>query len=66
MAFVLDPFEVGFVQTTYTVNESEGAVEVCVNLTKSEEDIGGEFVRVSAYDFRHSMYIPPGVELAGE
>ena len=60
------PFEVGYVQTTYTVNESEGAVEVCVNLTKPQEDIADEVVVVTSYDFMISMYIPPGVALAGE
>ena len=53
-------------QTTYTVNESEGAVEVCVNLTKPQEDIGDKVVVVTAYDFRLSKYIPSGVAFAGE
>lgn len=64
--FLQDPFEVGFVQTTYTVVESEGAVNVCVNLTKPVEDIGFEMVHVEVFDFSNSMYIPRGVSLAGE
>lgn len=58
--FFQDPFEVGFVQTIFTVNEDEGAVEVCVTLTKPVEDIGHERVNVEVFDFSSSMYIPPG------
>ena len=36
---VTDIFIVGFVETTYTVIESDGQVEVCVNLISSEGDI---------------------------
>ena len=50
-------------QTTYTVSEGKGAVEVCVNLTKPEEDIGDEVVFVEVYDL---IYFPPDVAHAGE
>ena len=30
----LEPFRVAFVETMYSVKESEGRVEVCVNLTR--------------------------------
>ena len=42
----IDPFEVGFVETVYTVSESVGSVEVCVNLTRPQLDILDEFVVV--------------------
>ena len=39
-----EPFEVAFVETVYTVDESVGAVNVCVNLTKPDIDILDETV----------------------
>ena len=53
-------------QTTYTVVESEGPVEVCVNLTRPPVDILEETVRVRATNDEGSIYIPPGVRLASE
>ena len=51
----------------YTVSEGDGAVELCVNLTKPGEDIdiGDEVVVVSTHDYT-SMHIPAGAALAGE
>ena len=53
-------------QTTYTVVESEGPVEVCVNLTRPEIDILDETVRVRVINDEGSIYIPAGVRLASE
>ena len=63
-----EPFEVGFVQTTYTVSESVGSVEVCVNLTRPRVgvDIYDEFVVVGVTDFPSSVYIPASAPLASE
>ena len=55
-----DPFEVAFVRTMYTVDESAGPVLVCVNLTRPEFDILDETVNVFVTDFPTSMYIPVG------
>ena len=57
---------VGFVETIYTVPESVGSVEVCVNLTKPQIDILDEFVVVEVYDFPSSVLIPADVTLASE
>ena len=52
-------------QTTYTVIEDEGTVEVCVNLTKSEEEaIGDGMVFVESTNFPSSIYIPANATLA--
>ena len=61
-----DPFQVGYVQTIYTVIEDEGPVRVCVNLTKPEEDIEEEMVFVHSFDFPSSVYIPADATLASE
>ena len=53
-------------QTIYTVIEDEGPVEVCVNLTKPEGDIGDEMVFVRSYDNDSSVYIPADAKLASE
>ncbi|CAI8022403.1 hypothetical protein GBAR_LOCUS13163 [Geodia barretti] len=55
-----EPFEVAFVRTMYTVDESAGPVLVCVNLTRPEIDILDETVNVFVTDFTTSMYIPVG------
>ena len=62
----LEPFEVGFVETVYTVSESVGSVEVCVNLTRPQFDILDEFVTVEVYDYPSSVYIPANATLASE
>ena len=59
-------FEVVFVETIYTVPESVGSVEVCVNLTQPQIDILDEFVVVEVYDFPSSVLIPADVTLASE
>ena len=55
-----------FVETTYTVDESVGAVSVCVNLTRPEIDILDETVNVFIIDNPSSIYIPAGASLASE
>lgn len=61
-----EQFLVAFVRTVYTVLESMGSVEVCVNLTRPEIDILEETVRVEVYDFRNSVNIPADGALASE
>lgn len=60
------PFLVAFVSTVYSVLESEGSVEVCVNLTRPVIDILEETVRVEVYDFSSSVHIPADSALASE
>ena len=62
----LEPFRVAFVETMYTVVESEGRVEVCVNLTRPEIDILDETVQVDVFHYDSSVYIPPNPVLASE
>ena len=64
--FFTEPFVVAFVQTMYTVVESEGPVEVCVNLTRPPVDILEETVRVRVTNNESSIYIPTDVRLASE
>ena len=64
--YVSEPFVVAFVETTYTVDESVGAVNVCVNLTRPMIDILDERVNVFVIDNSSSVYIPPGAPLASE
>ena len=66
MIFETEPFVVAFVETTYTVDESVGAVSVCVNLTRPEIDILDETVNVFIIDNPSSIYIPAGASLASE
>ena len=66
MIFETEPFVVAFVETTYTVDESVGAVSVCVNLTRPEIDIINETVNVFIIDNPSSIYIPAGASLASE
>ena len=61
-----EPFVVGFVETTYTVDESVGAVNVCVHLTEPMIDILDERVNVFVIDYASSVYIPPGAPLTSE
>ena len=61
-----DPFRVAFVEKTYTVDESVGAVNVCVNLTHPTRDILDETVNVFVIDDPSSIYIPDGAPLASE
>ena len=53
-------------EKTYTVDESVGAVNVCVNLTQPNRDILNETVNVYVIDDPSSMYIPHGAPLASE
>ena len=59
----LEPFMVAYVEKTYTVTESEGYVEVCVNLTHSEMDILDVAIRVESYNNNQS---PSDTVLASE
>ena len=61
-----EPFVVAFVETTHTVDESVGAVEICVNLTQPMIDILEETVNVYVIDDSSSVYIPPGAPPASE
>lgn len=62
----LEPFKVAFVKTMYTVTEGQSSVEVCVNLTHPNKDIGDEVVYVEVYDNSSSIHIPAGVALASK
>ena len=53
-------------EKTFTVDESVGAVNVCVSLTYPVFDILDETVNVFVIDDPSSMYIPPGSPLASE
>ena len=53
-------------ETVYTVDESVGAVNVCVNLTKPNINILEERVQLFVIDHSSSVYIPPGGPLASE
>ena len=66
MFYLLEPFVVSFVETAYTVDESVGAVSVCVNLTEPQLDIFDETVRVYIIDNSSSVYIPAGAPLASK
>ena len=55
-----------FVETEYTVDESMGAVSVCVNLIQPEFDILDTTVNVFVIDNPSSLYIPAGASLASE
>ena len=61
-----EPFRVAFDQTMYTVLESAGSVEVCVNLTHPPDDILDEQVTVLVFHNDDSMYIPPNSTLASK
>ncbi|CAI8036861.1 hypothetical protein GBAR_LOCUS20652, partial [Geodia barretti] len=55
-----ESFQVAFVRTMYTVDESADPVLVCVNLTRPEIDVLDATVNVFVIDFPMSMYIPVG------
>ena len=61
-----EPFLVAFVETVYTVDESVGAVNVCVNLTRQEIDILDETVNVFVMDYSSSFNISAGTPLASK
>lgn len=66
LPFHTEPFVVGYVKTEYTVTESEGPVEICINLTRPEIDIEDEIVHVESYANDSSIYIPAGAALASK
>ena len=55
---------IAFVETTHTVDESVGAVNICVNLTQPMRDILDETVNVFVTDDSSSIFIPYGAPLA--
>ena len=61
-----EQFVVAFVETVYTVMESESQVEVCVNLTRPPQDILDETVRVNVFNNETSVYIPDGAKMASK
>ena len=61
-----EPFVVAFVETTYSVTEGDGSVEVCVNLTRPNVDILDETVLVEVFNDESSIYIPLGAVLASK
>ena len=61
-----EPFVVEFVKTDYTVLESAGSVEVCVNLTRPLVDILDENLFVNVVDFSISSAIPHDSVLASK
>ena len=48
--FISEPYVVAFVETVYSVMESKGQVEVCVNLTHPPVDIHNVTVLVEIYN----------------
>ena len=48
----------------YTVTESEGQVEVCVNLTHPSTNIVDETVNVNVFNNESSVYIPDGAKIS--
>lgn len=64
-AFVLvtAEFVVEFVRTAYTVDESEGQVTVCINLTQPQIDILDESVNVFVAD---NLNFPAGSHRASK
>ena len=64
--FFKEPFRIAFVETMYTITESEGQVEVCVNLTYPPVNILNEIVRMESYNYESSIYIPPNALLASK
>ena len=53
-------------ETSYTVFENVGTVEVCVNLTEPQIDILDEQVYVMVFNDLNSVYIPAGGILASK
>ena len=53
-------------ETSYTVFETVGTVEVCVNLTEPQIDILNEEVYVMVFNDRNSVYIPAGGVVASK
>ena len=58
--------KIGYVQTTYIVNENEGQVEVCVSAYPVDLRNDNIEIVVEVFDFIHSIYIPSGAALASE
>ena len=65
-AFLLEPFMIAFTKTTYTVIESEGQVEVCVNLTHPLEYVFDYTVLVESYNNESSLYNLTNAVIASE
>ena len=61
--------EVSFDKTLYFVNENDGSVEICVNLTAPDYDIFENEVRVEVFEndtVKRNEYIPDDAILASE
>ena len=57
---------IAFVETTHTVDESVGSVNICVNLTQPVIDILDETVNMFVIDDSSSIYIPSDAPFASE
>ena len=66
MAVSLVPFIVAFGKNIFTVEESVGAVNVCINLIQPTFNIRDQTVNVFVIDDSNSVYIPTGAPLASE
>ena len=60
------PLNVSFVETVYTVVESDERVEVCVNLTQPNTDIFHNSVNVEVFVDENSIYIPRNSNIASK
>ena len=61
--------EVSFDKTLYSVNENDGSIEICVNLTTPDYDIFENEVRVEVFEndtVKRNQYIPADAILASE
>ena len=61
-----EPFRVAFDQTMYTVMESAGSVEVCVNLTHPPDASFDIQVTVLVFHNDSSVYVPADTTFASK
>ena len=66
LCVISEPLNVSFVETVYTVVESDERVEVCVNLTKPDTDILDNTVNVEVFVDKDSIYIPRNSNIASK
>ena len=59
----IEPFMIAFAETTYTVMESEGQVEVCINFTHPD---GITDFTIFVESYNNSVYIPSDAVIASE
>ena len=62
----LEPLTIAFVETTYIVMESEGQVEVCINLTHISNSILDFTIVVESYNNESSIGVCSNPVLASE